>query len=111
MATSEEFAGYIREQTAEVGEVPTRRMFGEYGVYCQGKFVGMVCNNQLFIKITPAGKRLLPEARELPPYKEARPYLLVEQLEDRALLALVLTATAAELPAPKPKKPKSREKK
>lgn len=82
-------------------------MFGEYGIFYQGLFIAAVCDSQLFVKITTPGEDLLPNAPEAPPYEGAKPYLLVESLEDKALLAKLLLATYQALP-PKKERPKKK---
>lgn len=50
MASSLEFVRYAAEQMGAAGEITYKKMFGEYGIYCNGKIVGLICENQLFIK-------------------------------------------------------------
>ena len=106
MASKAEFVTYVAEQMKEAGQITCRKMFGEYGVYCDGKIFGLICDNQLFIKRTEAGAALMPGCPEGEPYKGAKPCLLIEDLEDRALMERLVRATWEELPPPKPKKPK-----
>jgi TfoX/Sxy family transcriptional regulator of competence genes len=80
-------------------------MFGEFAVYRDGKVIGLVCDNQFFVKPTQAGRALLGMPVEAPPYPGARPHFLVsDQLDDRDLMTGLIRATAAELPTPKPRK-------
>jgi TfoX/Sxy family transcriptional regulator of competence genes len=82
-------------------------MFGEYALYVGGKVVALVCDNQLFLKPTAAGRALLDDPTEAPPYPGAKPYLLIDSaLDDRELLAELMVATERELPAPKPSRSK-----
>lgn len=104
MASSVEFAEYVCGQAEGAGEVSYRKMFGEYGIYLDGKFIGVVCDNQFFVKITKAGEEILPECPKEPPYDGAKPYFLIEELEDRELLCRFLRASFEKLPVPKPKK-------
>ena len=48
MATKPEYAAYVCDQLRGAGEVAARKMFGEYGLYCDGKVIGLICDNQLF---------------------------------------------------------------
>lgn len=102
MATSKE---YISEFLAglELCGVRVRPMMGEYVVYCNDRVVGDVCDDRLFVKITPASKALLPDAEEVPPYVGAKPYLLVERT-DKEFLCKLLTAVSEQVPAPKKRK-------
>ena len=104
MASDLGFMEYVCEQIRGAGHVTHRRMFGEFAVYCDGKVVAFVCDNQFFLKPTAVGKALLKRVKEAPPYPGAKPYyLLDEQLDDPELAAAIVRATAGALPAPKVK--------
>jgi DNA transformation protein len=111
MATDQEFADYVLEQLRDVRGVRHQKMFGEYAVYANERVVALICDNQLFLKPTDAGRALLTQRgtlKEAPPYKGAKPHFLISaELDDSTLLARLVQATVAELPKPKPKKPKS----
>lgn len=98
----------ILDQLSEAGEVRARKMFGEYGVYCDDRFFGVVCGNQLFIKPTPDGEALEPALEHAPPYDGAKPSLLItsDVLEDTERLTALVRATVNALSSPKPKKTK-----
>lgn len=107
MASDASFIDYLRDQLGAAGALEFKKMFGEYAVYCDGKVVALVCDNQLFIKPTQAGRAALEPVVEAPPYPGAKPHFLVqEQLDDRAAMSHAIRITAAELPAPRPKPPK-----
>ncbi len=106
MASKIEFVEYIAEQLREAGTITYKKMFGEYGIYCNGKIFAVICDDQFYIKITEAGKEICPDLPEQPPYKGAKNYLLVEDVENREMLTKLVMATYAELPEPKPKKRK-----
>lgn len=106
MATDRRTVDYIVEQMAAAGIVTARPMFGEYGVYCDGKMIAIIGDEQLFIKPTPGGRALAADAEEAAPYPGAKPYLRIdaERWEDRDWLADLVRVTTAELPVPKPVK-------
>ncbi|MEA4892496.1 MAG: TfoX/Sxy family protein [Peptococcaceae bacterium] len=109
MATSKEFIEYVYEQAAAAGQVSYRKMFGEYGVYLDGKIVALVCDNMFFLKPTAAARRLLAEEERLeeaPPYQGANPFYLVDSLDDRDFLCRLLRESWEELPFPQTKKPR-----
>lgn len=107
MASSMEFVEYVCEQIAGGGEISYKKMFGEFGVYCNNKVIGMICKDQFFLKKTSFGEnRLGCDAEEAPPYANAKPYLLIETLDDREFLADLIAGTCEELPMPRPKKKK-----
>lgn len=107
MTSDQDFVDYVLDQAAGAGRLSSRKMFGEYALYLDGKVVALVCDNQLFVKPTAAGRRMLLGPKEGLPYPGAKPWFLIDEaLEDSELLAMLLRATAKELPEPKPKKPK-----
>jgi TfoX/Sxy family transcriptional regulator of competence genes len=88
--------------------VTSRKMFGEYAHYLDGKVVALVCNDQLFLKPTSGAIATLPDCPTGAPYPGAKPHLLVtDALDDPDAVVAALTAIAADLPAPKPRKPKT----
>jgi TfoX/Sxy family transcriptional regulator of competence genes len=108
MATKKTTIEYIIEQISEAGVVSSRKMFGEYAIYCDGKVVALVCDDQLFVKPTKVGKDFIGNVSEAPPYPGAKPYYLIsgEQWDDADWLAELIRQSATELPLPKPKKKK-----
>ena len=81
-------------------------MFGEYSLYCDGKLFANVADDQLFIKITEAGRSQFPGLREAPPYPGARDYFLIENVDDRDFLTDLTLTTCQALPEPKKKRRK-----
>ncbi|WP_027622933.1 TfoX/Sxy family protein [Clostridium lundense] len=106
MASNIEFVEYVCDQISGAGTITYRKMFGDYGVYCNRKIIGLICDDQFFLKKTESGKDLLHEVVEAPAYKGAKPSFLIECLDNREYLAEVVSATYKELPMPKPKKEK-----
>ena len=107
MATDLEFMEFLADQMAGAGDVSFRKMFGEYAVYCGGKVVALVCDNQLFVKPTAAGRAFIGAPVEAPAYPGAKNSFRIEDaFEDREWIAELIRITARELPAPKPKKSK-----
>ena len=104
MATDAAFAEYVREQSAAAGEVALKKMFAEYAVYVDGIVVALACDNQLFLKPTPATAARLANAPMAPPYPGAKPHAVIDEwLDDRQALVALLRDTAKALPPPKPK--------
>ncbi len=50
MAARDEFLAHALELLAPLGRVAARRMFGGYGLYCDGVFFGIVLENTLYLK-------------------------------------------------------------
>lgn len=104
MSSSKEFVQYIADQIRGAGEIKYRMMFGAYGIYCDDKIFGIVGDGQFFVKITEAGEKICPNLERVPPYNGAKPYFLVEDVDNGELLTEFVAATCAELPEPKSKK-------
>jgi TfoX/Sxy family transcriptional regulator of competence genes len=108
MASDQDYVQYICDQAGLAGALSSRKMFGEYALYLDGKVVALVCDNTLFLRPTAEGRALLGSVSEHPPYPGARPHFRIDsEIDDRALLQRVLVATAQALPPPKPRKPKA----
>jgi TfoX/Sxy family transcriptional regulator of competence genes len=69
MTTTQSTIDFLLDQLSLLPGVRARKMFGEYALFFQEKVVALVCDNQLFVKITPAGKALVGER-----YVEGQPY-------------------------------------
>lgn len=111
MASDIEFVQFVAEQVRRAGFVKWRKMFGEYALYCDQKVVALICDDQLFVKPTVAGRAYVGEITEAPPYPGAKPYFLIEDgLEDGEWLTGLIRCTASELPVPKPKQSKKQTK-
>jgi len=112
MASDQSFVDYVCDQVRAAGEVSFRKMFGEYALYCDGKVVALICDNQLFVKPTPIGREMigkLGSVVEAPPYPGAKPSFLIDSLLDnQEWMADLIRSTAAALPPPKPRKPVKR---
>ncbi len=98
MSSSHEFIEFVCEQIYPVGNITYRKMFGEYALYCDGKVFALVCDNQFFVKITDAGKAILPNLNTGKPYKNASDYFLISDFDDTELLCLFISRTVSELP-------------
>ncbi len=108
MASSLEFVQYIADQLRDAGEITYRKMFGEYGMYCDGKIFALICDDQLFIKITEEGSKMCPKLTQAPPYAGAKPYFLIEDVDCGGFLTEFVRETCKGLPAPKPGKEKKK---
>ena len=110
MASQQKTVDLILDQMTGAGAVSARKMFGEYGLYCNGKLFALVCDDQLFLKPTPAGRAYASELDEGIPYPGAKPCLLVtgDRWDDGDWLAELVKVTVAALPVPALKKRKTR---
>ena len=106
MASNPDFVQFIADQCTNAGEITVRKMFGDYGIYCDGKIFGLICDNALYIKPTEEGRRMLRSEELRPPYDGAKPYFYIEDVDDRDYLAALTRTTCAALPDAKPQKAK-----
>jgi TfoX/Sxy family transcriptional regulator of competence genes len=108
MSTKESTIEYILDQLSKVGDVSARKMFGEYAIYLSGTVVALVCDDELYVKPTVAGRKLLREVHEAPPYPGAKNYFHIpaDEIEDREYILELMQATAKELLTPKKKNKK-----
>lgn len=104
MASNISFVEYIAEQLHSAGEITYRKMFGEYGLYLNGKFFAVICDDRFFIKITEGGRNIAPDLKESPPYDGAKNYFLIDDIDNRDFLVKLAVVTCENLPEPKPKK-------
>lgn len=68
MVSDKAYVGSVVEALAPLN-VRSRAMFGEYGLYCDDKVVGFICDNQLLLKpLDPpvAAVKELPMAEAYP---------------------------------------------
>jgi TfoX/Sxy family transcriptional regulator of competence genes len=104
MSTTQSTVDYILDQLASVEDVAVRKMFGEYALYCDGKVVGLVCDDTLFVKITEEGKNFVGTYyTEGHAYKGAKVSMVIDEdrIDDREWLAELIRITAEQLPLPK----------
>jgi TfoX/Sxy family transcriptional regulator of competence genes len=110
MATRQSTIDFLLDQLSILPDVRARKMFGEYALYCGDKVVALVCDDQLFVKITPQGRTLVGERYvEGEAYPGAKPSMLIgaEEIDDGERLCELIRLTADALPAPKPKSSKA----
>ncbi len=107
MASDLNFVKFVADQIDASCEISYRKMFGEYALYSRNKVVALICDDQLFIKPTEAGKSFIGEVVESPPYPGAKlAFLIQDQIEDNEWLTQLITLIEEELPKPKPKRKK-----
>jgi TfoX/Sxy family transcriptional regulator of competence genes len=109
VATDPSFVQYVKEQSGLGDRITHQRMFGEYGIYIDGKVVAFACDNRLFVKAADATAALTAELPRRPPYPGAKPYPVADELlDDSDRLPALLLATATAMPEPRGKAPRPR---
>ena len=109
MSTQKATVEFILDQLAPL-PVRARAMFGEYGDYCDEKFVALICDDTLFVKPTAISDQFFTDADFAPPYPGAKNHYAVsgDHLDDRGWLQEVVSRTTELVPVPKTKPRKSR---
>ena len=97
MASHPDFVNYVAEQLREAGAIRSRKMFGEYGLYCDDVFFAVICDDQFFVKVTPQGEAAFPDLPKAPPYAGAKDSFLVEDVEDRERMTALTRITCEAL--------------
>ena len=98
---------YVREVFSTAGDIVIKSMMGGYLVYLNGKLIGDICGNELFLKRTPTSDRLLADSELRYPYEGSKTLMHVfDKFEEKDLIAELLEGMYAELPEKKPKKAK-----
>lgn len=97
MASHPDFVQYVAEQLQDAGTIRSRKMFGEYGLYCDNVFFAVICDDQFFVKITPQGEATFPNLPKAPPYEGANNYIWVEDVEDRDTMTALTRLTCLAL--------------
>ena len=109
MAQDLKFVEFVVDQIDEEREITGRAMFGGYTLYSKGKVVALICNDQLFVKPTDAGREFIGDVIEAPAYEGSKLFFLIEEkLEDREWLSELITITEKVLPPSKPKRKKKK---
>jgi TfoX/Sxy family transcriptional regulator of competence genes len=105
MSTQSDTIDFILAKLGDYDRFTTRKMFGEYALYADGKVVALVCDDQLYIKIVPASSALADICEQDAPYPGAKPYYLVEEHQLSAIknLSEILVEIAKALPEKKKK--------
>ena len=104
MASNADFVQYIADQCSGAGEIITKKMFGDYGIYCNGIIFGLICDDRFYLKPTEAGRTLLRKEELRPPYNGAKDYFYIADVDDRNYLSSLVRETCKALPEPKKRK-------
>ena len=97
MASHPDFVDYVAEQLREAGVIRSRKMFGEYGLYCGDVFFAVICDDQFFVKVTPQGEAVFPGLPKAPPYEGAKDSFLVEDVANREQMTKLVRITCEAL--------------
>lgn len=79
MSTKKETTEYILENLRAAKVFSVRAMFGEYALYADGVVVGLICNDQLYIKDMPESQELADYCDMDSPYPNAKEHYVIEE--------------------------------
>ena len=96
--------GLIKVVENGVANHLAKKMFGDYGIYCDGKIFGHIRDDRFYVKPTEVGRSLLRKEELHPPYEGAKDYFYIADVDDRDYLATLVRVTYKELPEPKKKR-------
>ena len=105
MANDQDFIDYVCDQIDDACDVSYRHMFGGTTLYSKGKVVALICDNQLFVKPTDAGRGYIGDVTEAPAYDGSKDFFLIgDEIDDGDWLTELIQTTESALPAPRKKK-------
>lgn len=95
MASSVEYKDFILDQLNLLDNITSKKMMGEYLLYCDGILFGGIYDNRLLVKKTTTNEKFKME--EQFPYKGAKPMYFVEDVDDKKLLKKIVNETCKSL--------------
>lgn len=100
MASSKDFLDFILDQVNDQELFKWRKMFGEYAIYYDNKVIGLICDNQFYLKNTKVGREFVVKELGLEnlhlasPFPKAKDWILLdEEIENRELLNELIAIT------------------
>ncbi len=105
MASGKDYLEYILEQLSDLEDITWRPMMGEYIIYYRDRIIGGIYDDRFLLKPVPATLEILPDAEMDVPYEGAKEMILVENVDDSALLCELVSAVYEGLPSGKKRGP------
>lgn len=99
MASRKEVLDYLLTKLSALEGLQTRKMFGEYAIYYNGKLVATLADDQLFVKLSKAGTGYWGEHLLAAPYPGAKEQMLIpeEDWEDALRLCQLIRISEPEI--------------
>ena len=91
MTSTKEYRDFILEQLSEVPNVSCHPMMGEFLLYSNGVLFGGIYDDRLLVKRVPENAKYNMD--EVVPYKNAKPFYFVEDVDDKEKLAEIIINT------------------
>ena len=98
MASNKNYLDLIIDQLSLLDNITYRKMMGEYIIYYQGKVIGGIYDDRFLVKKTKFALELIPNAKFEIPYLGAKEMILVEDVDNKEFLAMLIDKIYQELP-------------
>lgn len=106
MATSKEYAEFIREKFSRLDVVSIKPMMGEYVIHMAGKVLGFIGDEQLLLEPGPTIDRLLPDVEKRELFPGSKLFPIIPDGISAGELCGIAEAIYDDLPISKPRKSK-----
>lgn len=106
MATSKEYADFIREKFSRLDVVSIKPMMGEYVIHMAGKVLGFIGDEQLLLEPGPTIDRLLPDVEKRELFLGSKLFPIIPDGISAGELCGIAEAIYDDLPISKPRKSK-----
>lgn len=91
MASSNEYKEFVLEQLSLLDNIKCKSMMGEFLLYYNDILFGGIYDNRLLVKIVPQNEKYNMEKQI--PYENAKPMLLIFEIENKDLLKEIILKT------------------
>jgi len=108
MATSADYAEFIKAKFARLEVVTIRPMMGEYVIHMAGKVLGFIGDDQLMLEPGPTIDRLLPDAEKRELFPGSKLFPIIPDGMSAGQLCSIAEAIYDDLPVSKPRKSKKK---
>ena len=103
MASRKEFIDYVCENLEGLGEICSRKMFGDYMIYVNQKPIILVCDDIVYVKEKEEIMDLMEHAQKGIPYEGAKEHYILD-MDDTPLMRSVISKLESITPLPKKRK-------
>lgn len=108
MATSKEYADFIRSKFSRLDVVTVKPMMGEYVIHMAGKVLGFIGDEQLMLEPGPTIDRLLPDVEKRELFPGSKLFPIIPDGMSPGELCGIAEAIYDDLPVSKPRKSKKK---
>ena len=95
MATTKDYRDFVLEQLNLLDNITCKSMMGEYLLYYNGTLFGGIYDDRLLVKIVDSNKKY--NMRESIPYESAKPMYLVDDVDNKETLKVIVLDTCKDL--------------